>query len=121
MTDYDFKRGDIIIVENPLQDPHGSILTGNHHAVVIQNNKGNHYSSTLVIAYITTNTRRSDLPTNVLLRRYGFLKPRMILGGQLQTISKDDVINTVGHLRYWDQRRLDEALKVSIGLVPISV
>ena len=48
----DIVRGDIIFVENPLQEWHGHVICGNHPAVVIQNDIGNEHSDNLIVAYI---------------------------------------------------------------------
>ena len=39
----DFKRGDVVFVENPIQEAHGHVVAGNHPAVVIQNDMGNKF------------------------------------------------------------------------------
>ena len=116
MEEVRFSRGDIVIVENPLQENHKHVLSGNHHAVVVQNNGANEFSPTLIVAYITTNLKRSDLPTNVVLQWYPALKPCLVLASQIQTIDKDDVIAKVGHLREEDLRRVDMALSYSLAM-----
>ena len=70
----DFSRGDIVFVENPMQTPHGHVVAGNHPAVVIQNDAGNEHSNNLIVAYITSQLKRLELPTHVVLQWYGGLK-----------------------------------------------
>ena len=49
----DFKRGDIVFVDNPIKKLHGHVVCGNHPAVVIQNQAGNDHSGNLIVAYLT--------------------------------------------------------------------
>ena len=67
------KRGDIVFVNNLCREPHGFVLSGNHPAVVIQNNAGNMYSRNLIVAYMTSSLKRIELPTKVVLQWYGGL------------------------------------------------
>lgn len=95
----DFNRGDIVFVENPMQTPHGHVVAGNHPAVVIQNDAGNEHSNNLIIAYITSQLKRLELPTHVVLQWYGGLKKvSVVQTEQLATIDKGDVISVIDHL-----------------------
>lgn len=116
MEEITFKRGDIILVENPLQEQHGHVIIGNHPAVVIQNQRANESSPNLIIAYLTSQLKRVELPTHVVIQWYDGLKPGMILAEQLTTISKEDVLGYVTHLRDEDMVRLNQALKASLEL-----
>lgn len=111
-----YKRGDIIFVVNPLQEQHGHVICGNHPAVVIQNQRANESSPNLIIAYVTSQLKRVEFPTHVVIQWYDELKPSMILAEQLTTISKGDVLGYVTHLREEDMVRLDKALKASLEL-----
>ncbi len=111
-----FERGDIVYVENPLQEPHGHVSCGNHPAVVIQNNVGNAHSANLIVAYLTSQIKRLELPTHVVLQHYDRLKPSMLLAEQIATIDKTDVTEYIGHLRPEDMVRVDKALISSLGL-----
>ena len=105
----DFNRGDIVFVENPMQTPHGHVVAGNHPAVVIQNDAGN--------AYITSQLKRLELPTHVVLQWYGGLKKvSVVQTEQLATIDKGDVISVIDHLTDADMARVDRAIIASLGL-----
>ena len=117
----EFKRGDIVFVENPIQDPHGHIVSGNHPAVIIQNQTGNEFSGTLIIAYLSSKLKKLNQPTHVVLQWYpGLKKVSVLQAEQLATINKDDVFSVVGHLKEEDMKRVDMAVLTSLGLREVS-
>lgn len=111
------KRGDIIFVRNPFQTPHGHLNAGNRPAVVVQNNTGNSFSSNLIVAYMTSKIKKLNMPTHVVLQWYeGLSMTSMVQTEQLATISSDDVINVIDHLRTEDMARVNQALAASLAL-----
>ena len=113
----EFLRGDIVFVENPIQTPHGHVVAGNHPAVVIQNNVGNEHSGNLIVAYLSSQLKKLELPTHVVLQHYaGLRKVSVLQAEQLATIDKGDVISIVDHLTDNDMARVDQALAASLGL-----
>lgn len=114
----EFKRGDVVFIENPLQgtDAGDHVVRGNHPAVVIQNQRGNDYSPNLIVAYLTSQIKRVEMKTHVLLTRYDELKTSMIQAEQLATVDKSAVLGYITHLRDEDIVRLDKALLVSLGM-----
>ena len=108
----DFKRGDIVFVDNPIKKPHGHVVCGNHPAVVIQNQAGN-----LIVAYLTSQLKKLELPTHIVLQHYsGLRKVSVLQAEQLATIDKGDVISVTDHLTDADMARVDQALLASLGL-----
>lgn len=114
----EFKRGDVVFIENPLQgtDAGNHVVCGNHPAVVIQNQKGNDYSPNLIVAYLTSQIKRVEMKTHVLLTWYDELKTSMIQAEQLATVDKSAVLGYITHLRDEDIVRLDKALLASLGM-----
>lgn len=111
------RRGDIIFVRNPFQVPHGHINAGNRPAVVVQNNTGNERSENLIVAYMTSKIKKLHMPTHVLLQWYGGLSmTSMVQTEQLATISAEDVIGVIDHLRDEDTARVNRALAASLAL-----
>ena len=102
----EIKRGDIIMVDNSsYKEPHGNLIYGIHPAIVIQNDSGNKYSNNLIVVFASSKLKRLDLPTHVLLQWYeGLKKPSVVQAEQITTISKDDVMSIVDHLRDEDYR-----------------
>lgn len=113
----EFRRGDIIFVENPFKEYHGSVVGGNRPAVIIQNDMGNEHSENLIIAYLTSQLKRMEMKTHCILQWYsGLKKVSMVTTEQIATIAKDDVISVIDHLTDEDMKRVDRALAASLGL-----
>lgn len=113
----DFKRGDIVFVDNPIKKPHDHVVCGNHPAVVIQNQAGNDHSGNLIVAYLTSQLKKLELPTHIVLQHYsGLRKVSVLQAEQLATIDKGDVISVTDHLTDADMARVDQALLASLGL-----
>lgn len=117
----DIRKGDIVFVDNPFQSPHGAVICGSRPAVVIQNNKGNEYSNNIIVAYLTSQLKRIEMTTHVILQWYpGLKKTSMVQAEQIATISKSDVTCVIDHLRPEDQVRVDQAIKASLALEEVS-
>lgn len=96
----------------------GSVQKGIRPAVVIQNDMGNKYSSTTIVVPITGKIKKK-LPTHHLLysKDYCCLKcDSTILAEQVLTISKDQILDVIGHLSSKDSNHLNEVLTISINL-----
>jgi len=110
----EIKRGDVVFVNNTNES--GTVMLGNHPAVVIQNDKGNQFSPNIIVCYMTSQLKRLEMKTHVLLQHYDNLKLSVVRAEQIATIDKNDVISVIGTLRPEDMVRVDAALKVSLGL-----
>lgn len=88
MKDQGIRRGDIYQADlNPV---FGSEQGGYRPVLVIQNNRGNKYSSTVIVAAITSRLK-TKLPTHVSLRNIkGLNKNSVVLLEQVRTIDKKD-------------------------------
>lgn len=116
------KRGDIIYVSETRIKPHGSVIYGDRPAIVVQNDVGNQHSDNLIVALMTSKIKRLDMPTHVLLQWYeGLWKRSMVEAEQIRTISKDDVVAVIDHLREEDIIRVDRALLASLAIGEVSV
>ena len=117
MTNIEFKRGDVLLVDFG-EGKGDSVQFGLRPAVVIQNNVGNKFSPTLIVAAITSQTKR-NMPTHITLSQEQYRTPKscMILTEQLLTIDKMRVKERLFSLNDMDSIRLDRALEISIGLV----
>jgi mRNA interferase MazF len=89
-------------------------------AVVIQNDIANQYSPVLIVAAVTSSPRAPH-PTDVeVLAPEGELRrDSRILLNQIRTVDKARVINRWGHLSDETMSKVDEALKISLGLVTV--
>ena len=100
------RRGDIIYADlNPVV---GSEQGGTRPVLVVQNDVGNKYSPTVIVAAITSQIEKAKLPTHIELQHedYGLEKDSVILLEQLRTIDKR---------RLKEKIKVDQALKISLG------
>ena len=87
--------------------------------LIIQNNVGNRYSPTVIVAAITSRMDKHPLPTHVAIsRRYGLQKNSMILLEQVRTIDKLRLKEYIGHLNDRDMRAVNGSLKISLDMEP---
>lgn len=99
-------------------EPHvGSEQGGVRPVLIIQNDKGNRYSPTTIIAIITKRQTKSQLPTHVWLpENCGLPHASMVELEQIRTIDKSRMGECIGKIDLYTRIRIDEALKVSLGI-----
>lgn len=114
MINQAFIRGTVVFVDN--KQDNGHVMKGVHPAVIIQNNIGNKYSPTVIVCYLSSQLKRPDMKTHVLLQHYENMKTSMVQAEQIATINKTDILSVVTHLRPEDIARVDAAVLVSVGL-----
>ncbi|TWH47782.1 type II toxin-antitoxin system PemK/MazF family toxin [Sporomusa sp. KB1] len=113
------KRGDIYYAN--LSPVVGSEQGGHRPVLVIQNDVGNKYSPTVIVAAITSQISKAKLPTHVEVnaKQYNLEKDSVILLEQLRTIDKRRLRDKVTHLSEEIMNKVDEAVRISIGLVQL--
>ena len=108
-------RGDIYYAD--LSPVVGSEQGGVRPVLVIQNNVGNHYSPTVIVAAITSRMDKHTLPTHVFLGNgYGLQRNSTAMLEQIRTIDKTRLKEYIGHLDYKDMERVDVSLVISMGM-----
>lgn len=97
----------------------GSEQEGYRPVVIIQNNTGNKYSPTVIVAAISSKVdAKAKLPTHYLLKAESGLElPSLVLLEQLRTIDKKRLETYIGRLEEKHIRRINHALAVSVGLI----
>lgn len=109
----EIKRGQIYMADlNPVI---GSEQGGIRPVVVIQNDRGNHYSPTIIVAAITGQIKR-ELPTHTKLKTTGLPKQSTALLEQIRTIDKTRLLEKLGEVSAEEMSRITEALRVSIDV-----
>lgn len=110
------KRGDIFYVN--LDPTKGSEQAGTRPVLVIQNDVGNEYAPTVIIAPLTSRIFSKHYPTNVHLSKgvAGLREESAVLLSQIRTIDKQRLEHKVGHLPLPLMRQVDAAIKVSLAL-----
>lgn len=109
------RRGDLYYADlNPVI---GSEQGGTRPVLVVQNDVGNKYSPTVIVAAITSQTNKAKLPTHVPIEsseKYGISKNSIILLEQIRTIDKKRLQEKIGNLDENILRRVEDAIKVSL-------
>ena len=83
----EIQRGDVFYAD--LSPVKGSEQDGTRPVLVIQNDVGNKYSTTVIIAPITSSIKKKGLPTHVQLPAHaGLPENSMVLLEQVRTIDK---------------------------------
>ncbi len=112
----DIKRGFIFYADlNPVL---GSEQGGVRPVLIIQNDTGNRYSTTVIVAAITSQIDKAKLPTHVEIdaARYGLEKDSVVLLEQIRTIDRQRLQEKIAKLDSRMMLRVDESLKISLGL-----
>ena len=109
------KRGDIFYAD--LSPVVGSEQGGVRPVLVVQNDVGNKYSPTVIIAAITSQMNKVKLPTHVeVSAEYGLPKNSVVLLEQIRTIDKKRLREKVGFTDEFFMKKVDEALLKSVGV-----
>ena len=114
--DNEVLRGDVFYANlNPVI---GSEQGGVRPVLVLQNDVGNKYSPTTIVAAITSRIKKAKLPTHVELdsSHYPLEKDSVILLEQIRTIDKRRLREHTGHADRSVMEQVDSALAVSFGL-----
>jgi mRNA interferase MazF len=89
------------------------------HVLIIQNDIGNRFSPTVIVAAITAQIQKAKLPTHVEIdsKRYGFDRDSVILLEQIRTIDKQRLTDKITHLDEEMMKRVEDALQISLGMI----
>ena len=114
--DWIYKRGDIYYANlNPFR---GSEQGGRRPVLVLQNNTGNFYCPTLIIAPMTTRiNKKADLPTHYVLEEAkGLPQPSIVLLEQIRTIDKSRILSYLGKVGRDRMQEIDDHVRTSLDL-----
>lgn len=117
-TNREIRRGDIYYAG--LDPAVGSEQGGMRPVLVLQNNVGNRYSPTVIVAAITSRTAKHRLPTHVPLGGMvsGLHRDSAVLLEQVRTIDRSRLREYIGTLGAADMEAVDTAIQISFGLAP---
>ena len=102
-------KGDIFYAS--LSPVKGSEQDGTRPVVVIQNNLGNKYSPTIIVAPLTEVIKKETLPTHIFIPKTRFLKyDSMILLEQIRTIDRSRLKSYLGRLKNYQLQEIDNSL-----------
>ena len=109
-------RGDIYYAD--LSPVVGSEQGGVRPVLVVQNNVGNKYSPTVIIAAITSQLTKAKLSTHIELskEKYHLVKDSVVLLEQIRTLDKRRLKEKVGRVDESVMREVDIAIMISLGI-----
>ena len=108
------KRGELWMVNfNPGR---GSKQQGIRPGLIIQNNLGNQFASTTIIAAITTTLKKYPVTVLIGEGKTGLTKNSMVNLSQILTVDKGRLLKRLGKLEENKIAEVDEALGLSLGL-----
>ena len=114
----EIKRGDLFYAA--LDETYvGSEQTGVRPVVIVQNDIGNEYSPTVIVAPITSKVNsKAIIPTHVYIKGYkNRLKQNsLVLTEQIRAIDKTRLKYYIGALDTGELRKVDKALIISLGI-----
>lgn len=111
-----YTRGDIFYADLECS---GSVQGGIRPVIIIQNDIGNKYSPTVIIAAITSQIKKMGQPTHVIIKKDNINNLKfdsVILLEQIRTVNKSCLFDKIGKLSEKDIQRLNKALAISVDL-----
>lgn len=95
----------------------GSEQGGVRPCLVVQNDKGNQFAPTIIIAPITSRRTKAKLPTHIWLSvTCGLSVNSMVELEQVRTIDKSRLLQYVGEIQQGEMNLVNKALMISLGL-----
>jgi mRNA interferase MazF len=91
-------------------------------ALVIQNDVGNQHSPLTIVAAITSKLALQPFPLEVVLEprpENGLEVASAVRCDQIRTVDKQRLTKRLGHIDAATLQRIDDALKISLGLVAL--
>lgn len=108
------RRGNIYYAD--LSGATGSEQNGIRPVLIIQNDTGNKFSPTVIVAAITSKEKRSDLPTHVYLSvEFGLRESSIVMLEQIRTLDKSRLGRYVGSIDDKTMQSVEKALTISLG------
>ncbi len=110
------RRGDLVVVN--FEPVSGSEQGGIRPALIIQNNEGNLYSPTTIVAAITSRNHNKNYPFNVSVskKESGLPKDSIIMLNQIRSIDKSRIKRRISKLDPYLMIQVDLAIKTSLDL-----
>lgn len=116
----EYKRGDIVLVN--FEGAIGSEQKGIRPALIVQNDTGNKYSPTVLIAPLTKQVKHPNMPThiNVTSDRTTNLKvDSVLICEQIRVIDKTRIQKKTGQISENMVKCIDNAIAAAFGLCPV--
>lgn len=112
------KRGEIYFAD--MGEGIGSEQNGVRPVLILQNDVGNKYSPTTIVALITSISKKMNLPVHYEIRKEVSNLPQdsVVLLEQIRTIDKQRLLKKVSHLNEEQMKTINHKILVSLGMFP---
>lgn len=110
-------RGEIYLVSF---DPTlGHEIQKTRPAVVIQNDVSNQYSPITIVAAISSQFSEPPFPREVIIEssESGLPKRSAVIVNQIRSVDRQRLVKRLGRLSLDSMKRVDDALRISLGLI----
>jgi len=114
----EYTRGKIYMAD--LGNTTGSEQGGKRPVVIIQNDVGNRFSPTVVVASLTSKQTKRHIPTHVKLEKDDYdnlFTDSIVLAEQVRTIDKSKLLFEIDKVNDDDMKNIEKAILVSLGFV----
>ena len=109
------RRGDIYYAN--LDPVIGSEQGGERPVLIIQNDKGNQHSPTVIVAAVTSRVnKKKSLHTHIPIECSALAKDSIALLEQIRTIDKQRLTEYVGKASSESMEKIDKSFLLSVGL-----
>ena len=109
------RRGDIYYAN--LDPVIGSEQGGERPVLIIQNDKGNQHSPTVIVAAVTSRVnKKKSLPTHIPSECSALAKDSIALLEQIRTIDKQRLTEYVGKASSESMEKIDKSFLLSVGV-----
>ncbi len=115
MEKQEIKRGEIYFAD--LSPVVGSEQGGLRPVLVVQNNVGNKFSPTVIVACLTSKLSKAKIPTHIEVdaKTYNLPKDSVVLLEQIRTIDKKRLKEKLSFVDNFKMKEVDKAILVSLG------
>jgi mRNA interferase MazF len=114
------RRGDIYLVS--FDPARGHEIKKTRPALVIQNDIGNRHSPVTIVAAITSKLSAVPYPVEVVVqptKGNGLSVASSVQLGQIRSVDRGRLVKRLGKLEPLTMSEVEEAIKISLGLVPL--
>lgn len=94
----------------------GGEQNGYRPVLILQNDTGNKYRPTTMVAALTSRKRSARLPTHVVVAGKGLKHSSIVMLEQVRTVDKSRLTDYIGVLDNSSMALIDKALFISLGL-----
>jgi mRNA interferase MazF len=113
------KRGEIYLTA--LDPALGHEIKKTRPALVIQNNVSNQFSSTTIVAAITSKVSTPPYPNETIIQpgRSGLVVVSTVRLDQIRTVDRQRLLTRLGSVDSDSMAAVDQAIKASLGLIEL--